>query len=37
VRYADGIKNETFYGEGFSTNLDIEKGGEYIRDIYYND
>jgi hypothetical protein len=37
VRYADGIKNEIFYGEGFSTNLDIEKGGEYIRDIYYND
>jgi hypothetical protein len=37
VRYADGIENETFYGEGFSTGADLEKGGEYIRDIYYND
>lgn len=37
VRYADGVKNETFYGEGFSTGSDLEKGGEYIRDIYYND
>lgn len=37
VRYGDGIKNQIFYGEGFYTSLDIEKGGEYIRDIYYND
>lgn len=37
VRYADGVKNEIFYGGGFSAGADLQKGGEYIRDIYYND
>jgi len=26
-----------FYGDSFYTDLDVVKGGEYIRDIYYND
>jgi hypothetical protein len=37
VRYDDGIENRTFTGEYFSTGAELEKGGEYIRDIYYND
>lgn len=37
VKYEDGTQNEIFYGNGFRTGAEVVKGGEYIRDIYYND
>lgn len=38
VKYdASTTEEETFYGEGFENGAYIIKGGEYIRDIYYND
>jgi hypothetical protein len=37
VKYDEGTENEIFYGNGFRTGADVLKGGEYIRDIYYND
>jgi hypothetical protein len=40
VKYAEGTESVTFYGNYFYMEdgwVEIVKGGEYIRDIYYND
>lgn len=38
VKYgADDSEEELFYGDYFWTSVDVVKGDEYIRDIYYND
>lgn len=37
VKYDDGTQNQIFRGNYFYGGAEVEKGGEYIRDIYYND
>jgi hypothetical protein len=38
VKYSsDKTKSEIFYGDHFYSSVTIEKGGEYIRDLYYGD
>jgi hypothetical protein len=37
VDYGDETEEEIFYGDNFWTGVDVVKGDEYIRDIYYND
>jgi hypothetical protein len=37
VKYEGETQEETFYGDYFNSGLWAVKGGEYIRDIYYND
>ncbi|HYF69762.1 MAG TPA: hypothetical protein VD884_16570 [Ohtaekwangia sp.] len=37
VKDGDGTEEVIFYGNNFETGAEVIKGGEYIRDIYYND
>lgn len=38
VKYsADNTEEEIFDGDDFGTGAEVVKGGEYIRDMYYND
>jgi len=38
VKQDGGTESEIFYGDDFSATIySVEKGGEYIRDLYYND
>lgn len=37
VKTSEGTESVIFYGNWFNSGADVEKGGEYIRDIYYND